>query len=522
MSMTLRNGKNRPKPEKALGFKYVARDWMLLPLHTIRDGHCSCADGPNCAHPGKHPLTPRGVKDATNRKTEIEAWRNKWPDANVGIATGIRSDIFVLDVDGEIGKASLRHLKARHGPLPKTVTVKTGKGRHYYFRCDGARVPNRVGHPGDGIDVRGDGGYVVAAGSVHVSGATYRFVDGRGLDEVEVAPAPAWLLALVTGNPAAKAANGLHNAIPVPAAKLDRARAYAEAARHQEVDRVSKAPNHQRNNTLNIAAFKLGQLLPYGILNEAHVVNDLAKAAAEIGLDESEIHPTIASGLNAGRHQPRRLPFVKEHRSLPAVDPTKGSDDQLTQQLAKLGETDTDNAQRFAERFGTKVIHTPGRAWLVFDGKRWRSDKLMHVQELAKKTARLIASEAAHLPNDAARAARSRFAQQTLAKGALDRMMDLARSLLAVDDAMLDADPWLLNVENGTINLRTGRREKHDPRDLLTMMAPVRANRKAKCPKFQKFLRRITGDDAGLRRFLQKAVGYSLILLSQKAAADPN
>jgi hypothetical protein len=55
---------------------------------------------------------------------------------------------------------------------------------------------------------------------------------------------------------------------------------------------------------------------------------------------------------------------------VPAVDPTKGSDDQLTERLAKLGETDTDNAQRFAERFGTKVIHTPGRGWLVFDGKR--------------------------------------------------------------------------------------------------------------------------------------------------------
>jgi putative DNA primase/helicase len=214
--------------------------------------------------------------------------------------------------------------------------------------------------------------------------------------------------------------------------------------------------------------------------------------------------------LNAGRQHPRRLPFVKEHRSLPAVDPTKGSDDQLTQQLAKLGETDTDNAQRFAERFGTKVIHTPGRGWLVFDGRRWQPDTLLRAIELAKETARLITNEAAHVPDDAARAARSRFAQQTLAKGALDRMMDLARSLLAVDDAMLDADPWLLNVENGTINLRTGRREKHDPRDLLTMMAPVRANRKAKCPTFKKLLRRVTGDDAGLRRFLQKAVGYSL------------
>ena len=89
-------------------------------------------------------------------------------------------------------------------------------------------------------------------------------------------------------------------------------------------------------------------------------------------------------------------------------------------------------------------------------------------------------------------------------------MLELAKSLLAVEDARLDADPWLLNVENGTIDLRTGRREKHDPRDLLTKMAPVRADRSAKCPLFKKFLKRITGDDADFQAFIQKAVGYSL------------
>ena len=103
-----------------------------------------------------------------------------------------------------------------------------------------------------------------------------------------------------------------------------------------------------------------------------------------------------------------------------------------------------------------------------------------------------------------------RFATQSLSTGALDRMLDLAKSLLAVEDARLDADPWLLNVENGTIDLRTGLREKHDPRDLLTKMAPVRADRGAKCPLFKKFLKRITGDDADFRVFIQKAVGYSL------------
>jgi putative DNA primase/helicase len=164
-----------------------------------------------------------------------------------------------------------------------------------------------------------------------------------------------------------------------------------------------------------------------------------------------------------------------------------------------------------ARRFGAKAIHTPGRGWLVYDGRRWRRDDLLKVTELAKQTARRIVDEAQHLQNDAARAARSKFASQSLSKGALDRMLELSKSLLAVEDNRLDADPsWLLNVENGTIDLRTGRRERHDPRDLLTKLAPVRANRRAKCRLFKEFLHRITDDDAGLRTFIQKAVGYSL------------
>jgi putative DNA primase/helicase len=89
-------------------------------------------------------------------------------------------------------------------------------------------------------------------------------------------------------------------------------------------------------------------------------------------------------------------------------------------------------------------------------------------------------------------------------------MIELAKSLLAVDDGRLDADPWLLNVQNGTIDLKTGRREKHDPRDLLTKIAPVKTSKRAKCPEFKKFIKRISGDDSRLVRFIQKAVGYSL------------
>ena len=463
-----------------------------------------------CNHPGKHPRTPNGVKDATADRTIIKAWWKRWPDANIGIATGPMSGIFVLDVDGDVGKASLAELQAEHGRLPKTVTVKTGKGRHRYFRCDGARVGNTAGRLGKGIDVRGDGGYVVAAGSVHVSGALYRFVDGRGLDEIEIAPAPNWLLDLVTAKGAATDEPVAVEIPPVPPAKLDRARAYAESAQRRELDRLAKAPKHQRNDTLNRAAFKLGQLVPYGILDAAEITQNLAAVARAIGLDESEIEPTIASGLKAGGQCPRRLPFLKSNDRIKSAEPPVKSDDELAAELARRGETDTDNAQRFANRFGTKVLYTPGHGWLVYDGKRWRHDDVGQVVELAKQTARLIAHESAHMQSDDARVARSKFAEQSLSKGSLDRMLELAKSLLAVEDSRLDADPCLLNVENGTIDLKTGRREKHDSRDLLTKIAPVHADRSAKCPRFKKFLKRITGDDADFQAFIQKAVGYSL------------
>ena len=128
-----------------------------------------------------------------------------------------------------------------------------------------------------------------------------------------------------------------------------------------------------------------------------------------------------------------------------------------------------------------------------------------------RQTARLIADESAHLQSDTARAERSRFAEQSLSKGSLDRMLELAKSLLAVEDARLDADPWLLNVENGTIDLKTGRREKHDPRDLLTKIAPVRADRQREVSQCSKSSSSASpAMTLTCQAFIQKAVGYSL------------
>lgn len=123
----------------------------------------------------KEPACAHGVKDATTDSAEIaEAWRAH-PDMNVAIACGAPSGgllVIDIDVDGETGKDGMEHLLAwerRHGELPETASVVTGRGgMHLYYRVDGA-VRNSVNEE-IGIDIRGDGGYVMAPPSIHPNG----------------------------------------------------------------------------------------------------------------------------------------------------------------------------------------------------------------------------------------------------------------------------------------------------------------------------------------------------------------
>ena len=150
-------------------------------------GGCSCWN-PECEHTGKHPRTPNGLKDATMDARQIRIWWTKWPAANIGIATG--DGLVVLDVDpGHDGDSSLADLEELHGPLPATLTVRTGGGGwHHYYQAPGP-VRSRNGWR-EGVDRKADGGYVVAEGSLHASGRRYEREPGPA----EIAPAPAWFL----------------------------------------------------------------------------------------------------------------------------------------------------------------------------------------------------------------------------------------------------------------------------------------------------------------------------------------
>lgn len=194
------------KPNQLLeaALAYARRGWHVLPLHSPRNRRCSCRR-PQCASPGKHPRTRHGLTEATTNPSAIRAWWRTWPDANIGLRTGRLSGLVVVDVDpGHGGEESLAELERRYGPLPETMAARTGGGgRHLLFQHPGGLIRNKVQVAGlPGLDVRGDGGYIVAPPSTHISGRPYRWEPGSDLERVSLAPLPGWLGEFLQASPA--------------------------------------------------------------------------------------------------------------------------------------------------------------------------------------------------------------------------------------------------------------------------------------------------------------------------------
>jgi len=155
---------------------YADLGFLVLPLWSAHDGRCDCGRA-DCRIPGKHP---HGLKDATRDKTVICSWFSDGQLVNIGIRTGPESGILVVDVDPRHGgNESLAAL----GELPTTATVETGGGgRHYDFKYPaGADIRNSAAKLGPGLDIRANGGYVVAPPSKHISGREYKWlIDPQG------------------------------------------------------------------------------------------------------------------------------------------------------------------------------------------------------------------------------------------------------------------------------------------------------------------------------------------------------
>ncbi len=260
----------------------------------------------------KQPALRENWQDlATTDPDQIRSWWVRHRDYNIGIACG-PSGLVVVDLDIDTaagaregldgpasGVVSLELLcLARGQRYPAgTYTVDTPSGGcHLYFGAPATLVRNSAGQVGPLIDIRADGGYVVGAGS-RVGERAYC---ARGDFLPLTLPLPGWITWLPTDPPAPPEA-----ARPLPLPDGTAGRAYALAALREETRRVAAARPGTRNDTLNRAAFALGQLVAARLLPPLPVMTSLADAAAYAGLPADEARRTIRSGMAAGAKKPR-------------------------------------------------------------------------------------------------------------------------------------------------------------------------------------------------------------------------
>jgi hypothetical protein len=258
---------------------YAERCWPVFPLHSVSDGRCTCSKA-NCSSPGKHPRTEHGFREASTEAALITRWWATWPDANVGIAMGGPARLAALDIDGPAGEASLQELVRQHGELPATLESRTGNGRHLLFAFpEGLTIGPSVGKLGDGIDIRGQGSYIVAPPSLHARGRLYQWECER-----PIACWPEWLTRI-----------------------LDTPRPRS----HSEDDDEGKIPEGRRNDALTSLAGKLrwSGLKQPEMLAALDVVNKLRCEPPLADAEVSRVAASVASyppgdrGSTAGQRE---------------------------------------------------------------------------------------------------------------------------------------------------------------------------------------------------------------------------
>lgn len=182
--------------------------------------------------------------------------------------------------------------------------------------------------------------------------------------------------------------------------------------------------------------------------------------------------------------------------------------------LAPEARTDDANARRFVECFGDRFRYSKGLGWLAWDGARWAPDELDEAVGAATRIGHLVVAEAAKLLDGGGNAAEKLlgWGATSLNVNRVDALLRLARAHPTIAARMgdLDRDPWLLNVRNGTVDLRTGRLGPHRQGDLITKVAPVEYHPEARSPTWEAFLETVL-PDYQLRAFKRRLAGYSLV-----------
>lgn len=426
--------------------------WAVLPLHTPdAQGRCSCGVV-NCHSVGKHPRTEHGVHEASKNKSQIQEWWQKWPDANIGLASGEESNVIVIDVDPRNkGNKSIKKLGK---PATALVSRTGGGGRHYFINYSADPINPK---PADGIDIQSDNRIVVLPPSLHGSGKKYEWITKPKTELL--GELPTWAL----GSPRTNSKNK-----PDPRGEYIR-----EGARNIKL--TSMAGSLRRIGTAEpeifaaIWSYNKNWCLPP---LESHVVRSIARSVCRY---EPEAPLTEGGSLN------------------------------------ELG-----LASRFVALFGENIRYSKSLGWLEWNGRFWGRDRELQVRHMVPSLSEVLRQEAEEISNkDELKLYKAKVDFCSSARG-VDNIIKMAMGMpeLSADQHGWDSDIWLFNCANGTLDLRDEqdvvlfrefRRE-----DYITKIAPVRYDPDAKAPLFQRFINETFSLDEELIKYMQKLLGSAL------------
>jgi len=224
---------------------------------------------------------------------------------------------------------------------------------------------------------------------------------------------------------------------------------------------------------------------------------------------DAEIRAAVDQAFSRGP----RDPWQSRRPAKVTTKGTEGAAADSADLIADLRFSDLGNASLLVQAFGDDLRYVPQwRSWHAWDGKRWPRDEGGAVYRRAADAVRLIYDGAARCDDHDRRAALAKWALACENRGRLENMVALAQHDPAIitRPETFDADPWLLNVENGTLDLRTGKLREHRRADLISKLAAVRFDPEAKAPTFMAFLRRVFDGNQRLIGYVQKLCGYCL------------
>ena len=437
------------------------------------------------------PLQPRGKRPVVRwekyqkrrvDQEKITQWFGNGRDYNVGFVCGEVSNVVVIDCDS----AEANVWADAH--LPQTpMMTRTAKGTHRYYRHPGVPVGNKVrirtDDPRAHLDVRGDGGYVVAPGSIHPDGVAYEAL-GEWPDSTDGLPKfePSWV---ASDPPFAPLSPDAQSVPPDRDQKLFRVRRYLEST-----------PPAIQGQGGDAHTFQVACRVVRGF--------DLPVADARLVLGEwnQQCQPPWSA-----RELDEKIANAQQYGDEP-VGGRLGMNVGAAPVL-----TDVGNAEYFASRCGDRLRydHQRGR-WLVWVPPIWRPDEDATVVRLAIEAVRSRYQDAAGIDDLDLRRKAMTWARRSENRTRLDALRHLAQALPPLADVGQDWDvnPNLLACSNGVVDLKTGIQRPGRQADRLTMTTGVSYDETARCPRFLTFLNEVFAGHRDLINYMQRVIGYCL------------